>query len=264
MISLEESFNWDISCPGLVLSYIGNFFLISICSLIGDDGDISCLCGDNSSVTSIVDSVVPSFLLSSVLSLVLNSVVGVENGVIPGLLIFSVEDLVFVGVPGLWFISIFGLRVGSCEDLNLSSVSVFFLLPVVDFVVSLVSGEWSIFVVSFSVVSIDGSWFPGESSVFVGSVLDLISGSVSDFLFWCVLDLDLGEFGGDWNLACSDFSLSLGLDGVLDLVVGDFDVSELGLFTVFDVSVFPGLGFPLDGGDGCDECYSEFHCIGVV
>ena len=156
----------------------------------------------------------------------LNSVVGVEDGVVPGLLILSVEDSVLVGVPGLWFISILGLRVWSGEDLDVSSVSVLFLLSVENFVVSLIGGEWNIVVVGLSVVSIDCSWLPCESLVVVWSILDLIGSGVPDFLFWSVLDLDLRELSGDWNLSGSDLLLSLSGNRVLDLVVSDLNVTE--------------------------------------
>ena len=259
MLSDEDLVDWDISGSGLVFSHVGDVLFISVGSLVVDDGDISGLNGGHWSVLGLINSVVSRLFFSSILGLVLNSDVVVEDGVVSDFLIFSVENSVLVGVSGLWLVSVLGLGVGSLEDLDLGSVPVLFLLSVEDFVVSLVGGEWNIIPVSLGVVAVDESWLPSEPGVVVWSVLDLISGSVSDFLFWSVLDLDLGEFGGDWNLACSDFSLSLGLDGVLDLVVGDFDVSELGLFTVFGVRVFILVISELDGGGGCNEGYSEFH-----
>ena len=249
VVSKDGSLDWDISGSGLVLGNIGDLLLISVGGLVVDDWNISGLDGGDWSVLSLVNSVVSGLFFSSVLSLVLNSVVGVEDGVVPGLLVSSVEDGVLVGVPGLWLVSVLGLRVGSLEDLDLGSVPVLFLLSVENFVVGLVGGEWNIVVVGLGVVSIDGSWLPGESSVVVGSILDFIGGGVPDLLFWSVLDLDLGELSGDWDLSGSDLGLGLGGDGVLDLVIDDFDVTESGLFAIFDVSVFPFLLSPLDGGD---------------
>merc|ERR1719203_2153471 len=168
------SINWDISGPGLILGSVENLFLISVGSLVGDDWDISGLLGDDSSVLGVVLSV----------------------------------------VPGLCLISILGLRVRSCENFDLGSVPVLFLLSVHDFVVGLVRGEWNIVVLGLSVVSVDGSWLEGVSGVLIGSVLDLIGLGVPDLLFGSVLGLSLGELGGNWNLACSDLSLGLGLDAV--------------------------------------------------
>jgi hypothetical protein len=109
---------------------------------------------------------------------------------------------------------------------------VLFLLSVHDFVVRLVCGEWNIIVLGLRVVSVDGPWLEGVSGVFIWSVLDLIGFGVPDLLLGSVLDISLGELGGVWNLSCPDFSLSLGLDAVLDLIVVDLDVSELCHFTI--------------------------------
>ena len=243
----EGSLDWDISGTGLVLSSVENLFLISVGGLVGDDWNISGLGGDNVTVLGVVLGVVSGLFFHSVLSLMLDSVVSIEDSVVSGLFISSVEDSVLVGVSGLWLISVLGLRVGSLEDFDLSSVSVLFLVSVVDLVVGLVGGEWDVIVVGLSVVSVDKSWFPGESSIVIGSVLDFIGSGGSDFLLWSVLDLSLREFSGVWNLSGSDFGLSLGLDGVLDLFVKDFDVTEM---CVLD---FVNDWFPLDGGCGTDK-----------
>jgi hypothetical protein len=92
VVSEDSSLNWDISCPGFVLSHIGDLFLISVCGLVVDDWNISALLSDDCSVLSVILGVVPGVALSSVLGLVLNSVVGVEDGVVASLLIGSVED----------------------------------------------------------------------------------------------------------------------------------------------------------------------------
>merc|ERR1711934_461183 len=93
-----SDFDWDISGTGLVLSLVENLFLILVEGLVSDNGNISGLSGDDSSVLGVVLSVVSSLRFSSVLSLMLSSVVSVEDSVIASLLIFSVENGVLVGV----------------------------------------------------------------------------------------------------------------------------------------------------------------------
>ena len=261
VVSLDDSVDWDISGPGLILSHVVNFFLISVGGFVVDDWNISGLDSGDWSVCSLVDSVVSCLVLSSVLGLMLNSDLSVEDSVVSDFLISSVENSVLVGVSGLWLVSVFGLRVFSGEDLDLSSVSWFFLLSVVDLVVGLVGGEWDILPLSLSVVAVDESWFPGESGVVVGSVVDFVCGGVPDLLLRSVLGLGLGEFSGDWNLSGSDLGLGLGLDGVFDLVVGNFDITEEGLFTIDGVFVKVSvLGLlPFDGCCCRNEGYSEFH-----
>ena len=261
VVSEENLVDWDISCSGLVLSSVENLLLISVGGLVVDDWNISCVKSGDSSVLSVIDSVVSCLFLSSILSLMLDSVVGVEDSVVSDFFILSVENSVLVGVSCLWLVSVESLRILSGEDVDLSSVSVFFLLSVVNLVVSLVSGEWNISVFGLSVVSIDESWLPGESLVVVWSVVDFVGGGVPDLLLWSVLGLSLGEFGGDWNLSSPDLGLDLGGDGVLDLVVYNFDIAEAGLFTVFGVGVRVLVISEFDGCCGSNEGYSEFHSV---
>lgn len=109
VVSCNGSLDWDISCPGLVLSHIGDVFFISVGGLVCDDRDFSGLSGDDCPVLSVILGVEPGVALSSVLSLMLNSVVGVEDGVVAGLLIRPVLNLVLVGVSSLWLVSVLGL-----------------------------------------------------------------------------------------------------------------------------------------------------------
>jgi len=253
VVTYDLSVNWDISCSGLVFSSVEDLFFISVGGLVIYDWNVSGLNGDNRSVFRVVFSVVPGVLLSSVLSLVLDPVVGVEDGVVSGLLISSVEDSVLVGVPGLWFISVLGLRVGSGKDRNLSPVSVLFFLSVENLVVSLIGGEGNISIVGLSIVSVLKSWLPGESLVVIWSILDFIGRGVPDFLIWSILGFDLRELSGDWNLSSSDLRLCLCLDGVLDLIVLDLNVTEQSLFTIFGMSMGIVVIAELDSGNGTDE-----------
>ena len=239
--------NWNISGSCFVLSSVENLLLVSVSGLVGDDGDISVLGRSDCSVGGLVDGVEPGVLLGSVLSLMLNSVLGVEDGVVPGLFLFPVEHLVVVAVPGLGLISVVGDGVRSLKDLDFGSVAVLLLLSVEDFVVRLVGGEWHILVVGLRVVAVDSSWLERVPMVGVWSIVDLVIDSVSDLFFGSVFHLNLRELGGDWNLSGPDFDLLLGLNRVLDFVVDNFDVTELGLLTVLGVGVFVLVVAELDG-----------------
>ena len=52
VVSFDDSVDWDISCSCFVLGSVKNFFLISVCSFVGDDWNIAGLSGDNSLVFS--------------------------------------------------------------------------------------------------------------------------------------------------------------------------------------------------------------------
>ena len=129
---------------------------------------------------------------------------------------------------------------------------------------SLVRGEWDISPSSLSEVSVGNSWFPSVSKIFVFSVLDLVCQGVSDLLLSSVFGDIMSAGGGHWDLSGSDFSLSLGVDLVVSLLVEDFDVSESGVFTILGVGVYVWFRFIsiLDGDsvDGSDKGKGEFHC----
>ena len=129
---------------------------------------------------------------------------------------------------------------------------------------SLVRGEWDISPSSLSEVSIGNSWFPSVSKIFVFSVLDLVCQGVSDLLLSSVFGDIMSAGGGHWDLSGSDFSLSLGVDLVVSLLIEDFDVSEAGVFTILGVGVYVWFRFIsiLDGDsvDGSDKGKGEFHC----
>ena len=129
---------------------------------------------------------------------------------------------------------------------------------------SLVRGEWDISPSSLSEVSVGNSWFPSVSKIFVFSVLDLVCQGVSDLLLSSVFGDIMSAGGGHWDLSGSDFSLSLGVDLVVSLLVEDFDVSEAGVFTILGVGVYVWFRFIsiLDGDsvDGSDKGKGEFHC----
>ena len=194
----------------------------------------------------------------------LNSGVLVEDGVVSGLAFLSVVDLVLVGVSSLWLISVGGDGVGSLKDLDLVSVSVLFFLSVENFVVGLIAGEWDISPSGLSVVSIGKSWFPCVSEIFVFSVLDLVGQGVSDFLLLSVFGDILSVSGGHWDLSSSDFSLGLGVDLVVSLLVEDLNISEAGVFTILGVGVHVWFRFisilDSDSVDGSDKGKGEFHC----
>jgi len=249
------SLHWDVSGPGFVLGDVGNVFLISVGCFVGDEWNVSVLLSDDCSVLGVSLSVVSGFALSSILGLVLNSVLRVEDGVVASLLFFPVANIVLIGIPCLGFISVLSFRVGSGEGLKLSSVPVFFLLSVLNGVVSLISGEWHISVVGLLIGAVFGSWLEGVSAVLVWSVLDLVVGGVPHLLVSSVLGLRLAELGGDRDLSGPDFLLVLVINGVLDLIVMDFDVTEPGLLTILGMGVFVRTISELDGCGGCkDEC----------
>ena len=167
----------------------------------------------------------------------LNSDLLVKDSVVSGLNLLSVLDSVLVGVASLWLVSVSSDGVGSLEDFNLSSVSVLLLLSVEDLVMGLVAGEWDISPLGLGVETIGKSWLPGEASVHVWSVLDLVGLGVSELFLWLVLGLDMFASGLDWDLSGSDFRFSLGFDGVLNFVIEDLNVSEEFLSAVLDMSV---------------------------
>ena len=129
---------------------------------------------------------------------------------------------------------------------------------------SLVRGEWDISPSSLSEVSVGNSWFPSVSKISVFSVLDLVCQGVSDLLLSSVFGDIMSAGGGHWDLSGSDFSLSLGVDLVVSLLIEDFDVSEAGVFTILGVGVYVWFRFIsiLDGDsvDGSDKGKGEFHC----
>ena len=233
----DGPFDWDISGAGLIFGDVFDYFIISVGSLVGNLWDRASLSCDGSLVLSLINGVVSSFRLSSVLGLVLNSHMLIENCLVSCFSFFCVNDCVLVGVAGLWLISVMSDRVRSFEDLDLSSVSVLFLLLVKDIVVSLVSDIWNIFPVSLSVVSVDLNWLPSVSVVVVWSVLDFVLGCVSNLSVSSVLGLIMSASSGHWNLSGSDFSLGFCLNVVLNFIVGEFNVSELDFLTTLDVSV---------------------------
>ena len=240
-VASDGSLDWDISGTGLELSDVFDLFIISVGSLVGDDWNLTSLSCDLSLVLSLVDSVESSLSLSSVLGLVLNSHVLIENCLVSCFSFLSVKDLVLVGETGLWLISVVSDSVISLEDLDLSSVSVLFLLLILDCVVSLVGDIWDIFPVSLGIVSEDLNWLPGVSVVVVWSVLDLVLGGISHLSVSSVLGLVMSASSGDWDLSGSDFSLNFGENVVFNLIVVELDVSESDFLATLDVGVFVGI-----------------------
>ena len=219
----DFSLNWDVSGSGLVLNFISDGLLISEGSFVGNDWNFTGLGSGDGLVLDFIDGVDTGLLLNSVLSLVLNSHVLIEDGVVSGLSLLSVENGVLVGVTSLWLLSVLSDGVRSLEDLDLVSVSVLFFLSVEDLVVSFIRGEWNISVLGLDVVSVGYSWLKGVAEVVVVSVLDFIGFGVSEFLLRLILDLNVIAGGLDWDLSCSDFLLGSGLDTILDFVIEDFD-----------------------------------------
>ena len=237
VLSDDFSLDWDVSGAGLVLNFVSNSLFISEGSFVGDDWDFTGLSGDLRLVLNFVDGVDTGLLLGSVLSSVLDSDVFIEYSVVSGLSLLSVENSVLVGVASLWLVSVLSDGVWPLEDFDLVSVSVLLLLSVEDLVMSFVSGEWDISPLGLSVETIGKSWLPGEASVHVWSVLDLVGLSVPEFFLWLVLGFDVFAGGLDWDLSGSDFRFSLGFDGVLNFVIEDLNVSEEFLSAVLDMSV---------------------------
>ena len=238
METSDFSLDWDISGTGLIFGLVSNSFLISESSFVGDDWNFTGLgCGD-CLVLNLIDGINASLLLDSVAGLVLNSHVLIEDGVVSGLSLLSVENGVLVGVTSLWLISVLSDGVRSLEDLDLVSVSVLFFLSVEDLVVSFISGEWNISVLGLDVVSVGYSWLKGVAEVVVVSVLDFIGFGVSEFLLWLILDLNVIAGSSNWDLSCSDFLLSSGLDTILDFVIEDFNVSESFFSTIVGVGMY--------------------------
>ena len=253
MLSNDLSLDWNVSGAGLVLNVVSNGLFVSEGSFVGDDWDFTGLGGDDFLVLDFVDGVDAGLLLGSVLSSVLDSDVLIENSVVSGLSLLSVLDLVLVGVAGLWLVSVLSDGVWSGEDLNLLSEPVLLFLSVEDLVVGLVGGEWDISPLGFGVEAIGKSWLPGEAGVHVWSVLDLVGLGVSEFLLWLVLGLDVLASGVDWDLSGSGLSFGLGLDGVLDFVVEDLNISEELLGGVLNMSVFGGWLVAILNGNGVDS-----------
>ena len=234
----DFSLDWDVSGSGLVLNFISDGLLISEGSFVGNDWNFTGLgCGD-CLVLNLIDGINASLLLDSVAGLVLNSHVLIEDGVVSGLSLLSVENGVLVGVTNLWLISVLSDGVRSLEDLDLVSVSVLFFLSVEDLVVSFIRGEWNISVLGLDVVSVGYSWLKGVAEVVVVSVLDFIGFGVSEFLLWLILDLNVIAGSRNWDLSCSDFLLSSGLDTILDFVIEDFNVSESFFSTIVGVGMY--------------------------
>ena len=257
-VASDSSFNWNISGTGLELSDVIDDFIVSVSSLVSNDWDLTSLSCYFSLVLSFVDGVESSLSLGSVLGLVLNSNMLIENCLVSCFSLLCVKNLVFVGEAGLWLISVVSDRVGSLEDLDLSSVSVLFLLLIKDFVVSLVGDIWNIFPVGLSVVSIDLNWLPSVSVVVVWSVLDFVLGCVSDLSVGSVLGLIVSASGGNWDLSGSDFSLSFGENVVLNFIVVELDISEFDFFTTLDVGVF--VSSVVTGGrEASKKGRNEFH-----
>ena len=113
-----------------------------------------------------------------------------------------------------------------------------FFLSVEDLVVSFIRGEWNISVLGLDVVSVGYSWLKGVAEVVVVSVFDFIGFGVSEFLLWLILDFNVIARGLDWDLSCSDFCLSSGLDTILDFVIVDFDVSESFFRSIVGVGMY--------------------------
>ena len=221
MVSLDDSINWDISCPGFVLGHVGDLFLISVGCLIGDDWNISHQSFADFLVFSLVNSVISGLIHSLVLSLVLNSVLGIEDGVVPDLLIFSVKNIVLVLVSDFFLISVESFRVQSLEIFNVGIVPVLFFISVENIVVSLVGDEWNISVLGLGIVPVHYSWFPSESLVIVRSELDFIGKCFSDLILWPVLGLSLFVLSGDWHLSGPDLNIDLCLDSIVNFFVLD-------------------------------------------
>ena len=107
-----------------------------------------------------------------------------------------------------------------------------------DFVMGFIGGEWDISVLGLDVVSVGYSWLKGVAEVVVVSVLDFIGFGVSEFLLWLILDLNVIAGSRNWDLSCSDFLLSSGLDTILDFVIEDFNVSESFFSTIVGVGMY--------------------------
>ena len=259
----DLSLDGHVSGAGLVLSPVGDGLLIPEGSLVGDDWNLAGLDLGDWDVLHLVDSVVSSLLLVSVLGHVLDSSLLIEDRVVSGLTLLSVEDLVLVGVAGLWLVSVEGVGVWSLEDLDLGPVAVLLLLSVEDLVVGLVGGEWDVLPPGLGVVAEGEPWLPCVSGVDVGSVLDLVGLGVSDLLLWSVLGDLLSVGGGYGDLSSSDLGLELGVDLIVSLLVEDWNVSELGLGAIADVGVLVFLWlvsiFDSYGGDSSDQGGGEFH-----
>ena len=201
VVSSDDSLDWNISGPGLVLSLIDDLFLISEGSLVGDDGHISVCSGGDSAIFGVLLDVVPDLALGLVLSLILDSVVGVEDGFIPDLVLLSVVDFVLIGVSGLFNILVVGLGVWAVEVLDFVSVSVFFLLSVENLVARLVDSVWDISEVGLGVVVIDDSGYELVLGEVVWCILHFVVGREPLFFVCLVLSLRLGVEVGDWDLS---------------------------------------------------------------
>lgn len=229
------SFDGNISSSGFVHSIIHDLVFLSVLSLVGDNGHLSVFSSGHWPVFGLLDDVVPGLMLRPVLRLLLDSVVGVEDSLVPGFDFVLVLNFVLIGVPCLLLLVVLGLSVVSVVVLDLMSVSVLFLLSVEHVVAGLVHGVWNISVVSLSVGVVDDPWNELILSDLVRVVLDLVLGGISLFFVRVVLRLRLCVSVGDGYLSGPDLLLVLMADGVLDLVVEDFDVSEPVVLAVFGV-----------------------------
>ena len=232
------SLDWDISGPGLVLSSVLDLLLVSVGGLVGDDGNISVLGSGDGLVLGLLDGVVSGLSLSLVLSLELDANVGVEDSLVSSLGLSSVEDFVLVGVSSLWDIIIDGLGVGSLSDGDLVSVSVFLFLSVLNVVASLVVGDWNILVMGLLVVSVLESGDKLVPDKVLLMLKDLVVGGESLFFVCLVFCLCLLVLIRNWDLSAPYFGLDLGVDGIFDFIVEDFDVFEFVGFAVLDMRVF--------------------------
>ena len=152
-------------------------------------------------------------------------------------MLFSVEDLVLVGVSNLFNIKVVGHGVGSDSVVDFVSVSVLFLLSVENIVARLPDGVWDISVVGDDVGVVDDSWHELVLGDVVAVVLHLVVGGVSLFFVRVVLCLRLGVDVGDCDLPSPELRLVLVADGILDLIVDDWNIAELVSFAVFHMGV---------------------------
>ena len=238
LMSDNCSINWNVSCSGFVLSLVDDIFLISEGSLISDHGDLSRGSGGNSAIFGLLDSVESGFRLGSVLSLELDTEVGVEDGFVPDLLFCSVEDLVLSGEPSFFLVEIDSLSIGSFQDLDLMSVSVLFLLSVENFVARFIDDVWNVSVVGLGVGVIDESWHKLILGEVVWLILHLVVCGESLFFVRLVPGLCLDVDVRQRDLSGPDLGLDLGIDSVLDFFVLNWDIAEFVGLTVFLVGVF--------------------------
>ena len=237
MVSHSILLYWYISSSSLVFGLILDLIFISVGCFIRDDRDFSDICLNLGLVLCLPNCIVPGLTLSFILYLMLNPVLFFEHSVVSNLFLLIDQDLILIRVSDLLLISVEGLGVFSVQDLDISPVSVLFLLSVLDFIPGFPHNNRYVSEVGLSVGFVDCPWNVLVLCQVLFLVLDLIFGGVPIFHIFLVLDFCLSVDVCLWYMPCPPLDLFLLLNAVFNFIVVNWEVSELGLLSVLNMSM---------------------------